>query len=201
MSRRLLFCFAILTSWLLLSTASNASTADGPLRQPTVLQGTVTDSSGAAIPNASVDLENDRSQTIVHTVTDQTGRYRLTAPPASGTYREMITAVGFSTVVFENVWLSEGAVNLPDAMLQVGRATDTIYVSVAPEFSGGQIGTEGHVGIFGDTPLQDVPFSVQSYTSTFLENQQALTLTDVLGSNASIIAMSSSTKASPEADT
>jgi iron complex outermembrane receptor protein len=158
------------------------------------------DSSGAAIPNASVDLENDRSQKIVHTVTDQTGRYRLTAPP-SGTYRETITAVGFSTVVFDNLRLSEGAVNLPDAMLQVGSATDTIQVRPPVEVAGGQIATEGHVGIFGDVPLQQTPFSVQSYTSTFLENQQALTLTDVLGSDASIISMSASSKASPEADT
>jgi putative alpha-1,2-mannosidase len=46
-----------------------------------------------------------------------------------------------------------------------------------------------------------VPFSVHSYTGTFLQNQQALTLTDLLDSDAPVVSDPSSSKASPWNDT
>ncbi len=79
-------------------------------------------------------------------------------------------------------------------MLQVGFAEESINVTEALELAGDQIATEGPIGILGDLPFQETPFSVKSYTNTFLENRQALTLTDALDSDASII------RASPDGD-
>jgi iron complex outermembrane recepter protein len=121
--------------------------------------------------------------------------------PVSGTYRVTITAAGFSTLIFENLQLTGSDLTLPDATLRIGNPTETIYVSAARQFSGGQVATESRVGIFGDQSVLDVPFSVHSYTGTFLRNQQALTLTDLLDSDASVVSDPSSSKASPWNDT
>jgi iron complex outermembrane receptor protein len=166
----------------------------------TVLRGTVTDDSTAAIPNASVVLEDDQPQAVGHANTDQEGHYSMMAP-VSGTYRVTITAAGFSTLIFENLQLTGSDLTLPNATLRIGNPTETIYVSAAREFSGGQVATESRVGIFGEQSVLDVPFSVHSYTGTFLQNQQALTLTDLLDSDASVVSDPSSSKASPWNDT
>jgi hypothetical protein len=104
-------------------------------------------------------------------------------------------------LIFENLQLTGSDLTLPDVTLRIGNPTETIYVSAAREFSGGQVATESRVGIFGDQSVLDVPFSVHSYTGTFLQNQQALTLTDLLDSDASVVSDPSSSKASPWNDT
>ena len=56
--------------------------------------GTVTDSSGAVVPNAKVDVTNTATSVVVHTETSSTGDY--TVPylnPAS--YKVSVTASGF----------------------------------------------------------------------------------------------------------
>jgi len=195
-------------SWTLLTPAmimlllplSSESLATAQSNSQTILRGVVTDGSGAAIVNASITLEDDRLQAVAHATTDDTGRYDLIAP-ASGIYRVRISAVTFSTFVFDDLGLTGGNLNLPDAMLRPGTAIFTVNISAAAaKLAGGQIATVGHVGIFGDVLLQDVPFSVQSYASTFLVNQQALTLTDVLNSDAAFVSPLASSKASPYAD-
>ncbi len=199
MSRGFL-CVLCLFLHLVMVRQSNASTSDDPQRQIALLKGTVTDSSGATIPGAWIEARNTNSGEVTHTTTDLTGRYSVTAPVA-GVYRETIVASGFKTVVIEGIRLSVGTVTFRDVILQVGATSDSILVRSTPEVAGGQVATESRVGIFGDVPVQLTPFSVQSYTLIFLENRQALTLTDVLDSNASIISESSSSKASPTSDT
>jgi iron complex outermembrane receptor protein len=90
-------------------------------------------------------------------------------------------------------------VNLPDLALEIGVATDTVYVNEALTFAAGQIASEGYVGVFGQRLSEDTPFSVRSYTSKLLQNQLAFTLSDVLDHDASVTSAFSS-KASPEAN-
>ena len=176
-----------------------ASTLDDSIQQ-TVLKGTVTDSSGAGIPNASIELWDTNSRAVIHGTTDATGRYSLSAPNAAS-YREIIVAAGFRKVVIEGVTLPVGDVSYRDVILQVGATTESIYVNVVGlKIAGGQIGIESRVGIFGDLPVRLTPFSVKSYSSIFLENRQALTLTDVLDSDASFSSGAPTSKASPNAD-
>ena len=191
---RFLFCFALLVVPLPFSRVCVGQ----PVQVPTVLTGNVTDSAGAAIVNAVIILEDNHSRTIAHTMSDPNGQYALSVP-VSGVYRATISSPGFKTGVFESLQLSGGVVNLPDAVLRVGSATETIYVNESPTVAAGQIATEGYVGIFGEQSTLDTPFNVRSYTSTFLKNQLALTLTDVLDGDASVVS-SFSSKASPEAN-
>lgn len=47
--------------------------------------------------------------------------------------------------------------NLPVTVLQVGSATETVYVNEALTVAGRQVATEGYVGIFGEQSIQDTP--------------------------------------------
>lgn len=53
-------------------------------------------------------------------------------------------------------------------------------------YSGGQLARGGDLGILGRTDLMDVPFSTTNYTSALIENQQALNISDVVMSDASV---------------
>jgi iron complex outermembrane receptor protein len=183
---------------LLALKPSMASPLDEPLQ--TLLKGTVTDTSGAAIPNAAIELRDTNSRVVIQATTDANGRYRLN-PLIAASYQETIVATGFRKVVIEGLKLSVDKVTLQDVMLQVGATSESIHVNAVPEIAGGQLGKESRVGIFGDLPLQLTPFSVRSYTRTFLESRQALTLTDVFDIDASVLSAASSSKSSPNADT
>jgi iron complex outermembrane receptor protein len=53
-------------------------------------------------------------------------------------------------------------------------------------YSGGQLARGGSLGILGTTDLMNVPFSTTNYTSELIQNQQALTLADVVMNDASV---------------
>lgn len=88
--------------------------------------------------------------------------------------------------------------NLPDVTLQVGSATETIEINEPLGVAGGQVAREGHVGILGNLPVEETPFHVRSYTDTFIENQQAVALADILNSDATVVTPSPSSKANQE---
>jgi iron complex outermembrane recepter protein len=192
MDRKLVFSFAVLVLLPLCEISVGQ-----PVHQPTVLKGIVLDSAGAVIVNASIVLEDNRSRAIAQATSDQTGQYAFSVP-ASGVYRTRISASGFKTAVFEDLQLSGGVVILRDAVLQVGRATEIIYVNETLAVAKGQVATEGYVGIFGEQSDQDTPFNVRSYTRTLLQNQLALTLPDALVIDAAVTSPFVS-KASPSA--
>lgn len=53
-------------------------------------------------------------------------------------------------------------------------------------YAGGQLARGGDLGILGRTDLMDVPFSTTNYTAASIENQQALNISDVVMSDASV---------------
>lgn len=53
-------------------------------------------------------------------------------------------------------------------------------------YSGGQLARGGSLGILGTTDLMNVPYSTTNYTSELIQNQQALTLADVVMNDASV---------------
>ena len=198
MPRRLWF-FIALATMLTPSSNMNAVAAGQSTYGQTTVRGAVADGSGAPIAKASVVLEDANHQAVARAITDETGRYEIKIP-LSGTYSLTVAAATFSTLVFENLHFPNDSANLPDATLRPGTAIYSVNVNAVEGRAGGQIATVGHVGILGDVPLEDVPFSVQSYTKTFLENQQALYLTDVLESDAAFATQAAPSKASQLAD-
>lgn len=55
-----------------------------------------------------------------------------------------------------------------------------------PEFAGGQVARGGQLGILGNQDIMDVPFTMTSYTSKLIEDQQAEDVGDVLMNDASV---------------
>jgi iron complex outermembrane receptor protein len=54
------------------------------------------------------------------------------------------------------------------------------------KYSGGQLARGGDLGILGRTDMLDVPFSTTNYTSELIDNQQGLTVSDVVMNDASV---------------
>ena len=60
------------------------------------------------------------------------------------------------------------------------------WLSDLPEaYEGGQVGSGARVGLLGNLDVFDTPFSVTSYTSELIENQQAKTVGDVIQNDSS----------------
>jgi hypothetical protein len=95
------------------------------------ITGTVTDSTGAAIPNATVTGTNVATNVSTTRTTSGAGAYTI-APLQPGTYTVTVAAKGFKTLTQENldvVALGELGFN---PVLNVGEATETVIVTTAP---------------------------------------------------------------------
>lgn len=102
----------------------------------------------------------------------------------------MVLATAFSSGVLAQAPLAAGAAPAADGSPSDSRlAATTVSASALSDTapaSGGQIARGGRVGILGDKSAMETPFSVTSYTSERIENQQAVTLAEVLNSDPSV---------------
>lgn len=89
--------------------------------------GTVTDSSGAVIPNASVQVKNIATAQVRQAPTDAQGRYTIADLPI-GDYEAQASAQGFQTTVRPGITLTVGAQAVVDFSLSVGQAQQTVTV-------------------------------------------------------------------------
>jgi hypothetical protein len=90
--------------------------------------GTVLDSSGAAIPNATVKITNTATGVETTATTTDAGVYRLPYLQP-GPYRFTVTAPGFKSTIRENVQLSVAQTLTLDFNLEVGNVTDQVTVT------------------------------------------------------------------------
>jgi len=96
-----------------------------------VIQGTLTDPSGAVIAGASVEATNPDTNFTRKLVTDNNGRFVFLALPP-GNYKLTATAKGFATVVHESLNLTVGqaiSLNLP---MKVSSVPEQILVTETP---------------------------------------------------------------------
>src|SRR5580704_17506909 len=84
----ILLSLLMMTAFSVQSRAQSLTTGD--------INGTVTDPTGAAVPNASVTLNNPATNIAEETTTNAEGNYRF-AFLASGTYKLTVSATGFQT--------------------------------------------------------------------------------------------------------
>jgi outer membrane receptor protein involved in Fe transport len=92
------------------------------------LNGTVTDPSGAAVPNAKVTVNNAATGLTRTTETSEAGLYSFARLPV-GTYDLAVEANGFKAVKGTGIALSVGAVATYDVHLEVGAAQETVSVT------------------------------------------------------------------------
>ncbi len=96
-----------------------------------VIQGTVMDGTGAALPGAAIEIKNLDTNTIERRTTDGDGRFvALQLPP--GRYTVTVQLKGFSTLVQDGVVLTVGqSINLLQR-LAVSAVAETVTVTGTP---------------------------------------------------------------------
>ncbi|HLH43851.1 MAG TPA: TonB-dependent receptor [Bryobacteraceae bacterium] len=114
---RILLALGIVSSGKLNAQGSTSAT----------LLGTVTDSSGAVIPNASIQVKNVDTGRVQQAPADGQGRYTIADLPV-GNYEAQAAAQGFQTVVRRGITLTVGAQTVVDFSLAVGQAQQTVTV-------------------------------------------------------------------------
>src|ERR1700676_4837442 len=92
------------------------------------LTGTVSDSSGAVIPNAQISIKNEGTGEVRSVTADSAGFY--SAPNLlPGKYDITVTAPGFSTQVRNGITLTVGGQQLLNIAMQVGQVSQKVEVT------------------------------------------------------------------------
>jgi hypothetical protein len=94
------------------------------------IQGTVSDTSGAVVPNAKVTVTNTGTGIAQNATTDAQGRYNVPTLQV-GTYDVQATSAGFQTVSHRGIALTVGGTLTVDFALPVGQAQETVTVEGA----------------------------------------------------------------------
>lgn len=119
--------FVLLFVLLFLPASSRPAAAQTQITTG-VIQGTVADATGSALPGVSIEARNVNTNLTRSIVTEADGRYVfLQLPP--GIYKVTFTLSNFGTLVHENVQLTVGqAVTLP-VVLKVSGVAETVTVT------------------------------------------------------------------------
>jgi len=110
----------------LLATSTHAQTAGEG-----AITGTVTDSSGAVVPNATVTAHNVATGVDTTRVTSSAGVYQI-SPIIIGTYSVTVSATGFQKFTQENIVINENQIFGLNPVMKVGSQNDTVTVTAAP---------------------------------------------------------------------
>ena len=94
------------------------------------MEGTITDQSGAVIASATVTVRNRGTGFSEMATTDETGKYRLTAP--AGNYQVSVSAANFETYS-ARAYVGVGRATEMNAALGVGTSADVIEVTAAAD--------------------------------------------------------------------
>ena len=95
------------------------------------LTGTVTDASGAAIPNATVTATSNDTGQVRTTPTEASGTYRFSLLPP-GDYKVSFSADGFRAVEVPKVTIAVTETPVLNYALEIGAQTDRITVADRP---------------------------------------------------------------------
>src|SRR5262245_21998659 len=102
------------------------------------ITGTVTDSSGAAVPGANVTVINTATNANSTAVTTSDGVYSIVALPP-GAYRVRIEKSGFKRAEIAQVSVVVGNTTSANVVLEIGQVSETVEIAAA---DGGQVQTE-----------------------------------------------------------
>jgi len=95
------------------------------------ISGTVQDTSGALVPNATVTLLNTDQGITLQTKTNSSGVY-IFSPVRIGHYTVTVTAKGFAKTTQQNLVVNVAQSLLVNVQLKPGAATETVEVTTAP---------------------------------------------------------------------
>src|SRR5215831_3313149 len=127
--------------------------------------GTITDASGAVVPQAKLLLENMRTGVSASALSDGNGLYHF-LDVRIGEYRVSAGAAGFKTVTTEPFTLTVAARQRVDISLQLGESSTTVTVNDAAAIIETDSSNRGHV-VQHET-IVDLPLNGRNYTDLAL---------------------------------
>lgn len=125
------------------------------------LSGTVTDASGAVIPNATLTImQNGVNAGVRQVQSDASGFYTATNLPA-GTYSVKVVAPGFSSYEGKNIVLNVAEKHSLNVELKTGAVTTTVTV----ESNAVQVDTEtsGQAGTISSVQIQELEINSRNF--------------------------------------
>jgi hypothetical protein len=139
------------------------------------INGTVTDTSGAVVPNAQATLLNTDQGLTLELTTNDSGEFTF-SPVRIGNYTLTINAKGFARTTQQNLTVNVGQHLLVNFQLKPGSSTETVEVTAAPpqlqteEASVGQVMTEKSVN---SLPLNGRNFTFLAQLGAGTQSAQA----------------------------
>ncbi len=95
-----------------------------------IITGSITDSSGAAVPEAKVTATNAATGIAFATITTGSGDYTIPTLPV-GVYQVRIERQGFKSAVRADVTITAGSTATVNAQLEVGAVTESVQVAAS----------------------------------------------------------------------
>ena len=117
-------CLSVLLLTLVVVVTANSQTFRG------AINGTVTDPSGAAVPNATVKATESATSIEHSTITSTEGQFAFQDIPL-GLYKVSVTATGFPMNTIDKVEVVAGSIYTLNVQLKLGQSSTTVEVSAA----------------------------------------------------------------------
>ncbi len=143
-----LVCACLLLSGAAYSQTINAS-----------LTGIVTDSSGAVIPNAKVQIVSTATNAQTDAITSADGAYQAPSLPA-GTYVVTVSAGGFKTAKRNDVVLDVSQTARLDISLEVGAVSESVDVTAQSEVVDSTTSSVG--AVVDSTAMSNLPLNTRN---------------------------------------
>ena len=130
--------------------------------------GTVTDQSGAALPNASVTIRNIATKVEHNLTTNADGLY-IAPNLIPGTYEITVTAPGFATAVVQEAELLAAERREVNVAMKLGQVSEKVSVT-SSEISDVQLASSEVRGVVDSHTVNELPLNGRDWTSlTLLE--------------------------------
>jgi hypothetical protein len=129
------------------------------------ITGTITDTSGAAVPGANISAKNNGTGITRTTTSDNQGRYNL-PDLAIGDYDVQSAKTGFQSVVRKGIVLTVGAEPVLDFQLPVGQTQETVNVQASVS----QVETETSTlsSLVGESQMRELPLNGRNFEQLIL---------------------------------
>jgi len=157
--RTLCACASILAVFAFLPNILKAQQTLGSIN------GTVTDSTGAVVPQVSVEIRNVGTNLLVTADTKGDGSFSAAALPI-GVYEVSFSKTGFNKVVYPQILIQGNLTSTVNAKLAPGEVTSSITVDATPLLN--QTDTSNGYTLGSDV-IQSVPLGTGSFTQLAIQ--------------------------------